>query len=112
MATKDFSNVNTDRVFDQLQDATDSKPAGKGRRKTYTKEEAEQLKMEGRTSGRKGVKMSRINMAFTPDVYDFIKTMSRVTGMTITDFTNTAMRTYIKEHGELYKQAIKIRNSL
>lgn len=113
MATKDYSSINTNRVYDQLNQATDETPAKKRKsRKTYTEEEAKQFKMDGTTSGKKGVKRDRINMAFAPDVYDFIKVMSRITGLSMTEFVNVSLRSYMKDHDDIYKQAIAIREKL
>ena len=43
---------------------------------------------EQKTQGRKGYKMQRINMAFTPDNIQFIRDMSKAKGMTMTQYVN------------------------
>ena len=68
MAKKDFSNIQTSSIYQEIEDAT----AGtRKQRRTYTDTEALEAMQEMQTSGRKGVKLPRINMAFTPDNYTF-----------------------------------------
>lgn len=40
------------------------------------------------TQGRKGHKLPRINMAFTPDNHEYIKHASRQLGISVTEFIN------------------------
>ena len=40
------------------------------------------------TQGRKGHKLPRINMAFTPDNHEYIKKVSRQQGISITEYVN------------------------
>lgn len=42
----------------------------------------------GKTQGKKGHKLPRINMAFSPDNHTFIKKRSRQLGISATDFVN------------------------
>lgn len=42
----------------------------------------------GETQGRKGFKVSRINMGFSPENHDWLRLRSRQRGMTITEFVN------------------------
>ena len=110
---KDFSGVNTNRVYNQIADATavpDKQQAQEVQqtrkaRKTYTDEEQAQFMQEGKTKGRKGCKAIRINMAFTPDVHEYIKTMARVRGESITDFTNRVFEQHMKENADVYQRA-------
>ena len=53
-----------------------------------SEEEAKERMALMQTRGRKGVHLPRINMAFTPENHDFIKTMALVTGKTMTEFLN------------------------
>ena len=94
---KDFSNV-----FDAIAETT---AEGKKERKTYSTEEQEKYRQEGKTMGRKGCKAVRINMAFSPDVHDYIKTMARVRGESITDFTNYVFARSMEENRETYEKA-------
>ena len=122
MAKKDFSQINTGRVYKAIADAT-AEPAQEKQekqetkrkykpRRTYTAQEAQEFLSEMKTTGRKGLKAPRINMAFTPEMYEYIQTMARVSGMTLTDFVNLAMKQHKEEHKDLYEQAVKFRNSL
>ena len=81
-------------------------------RKTYTEEERQEFMASLRTGGRKGCKLPRINMAFTPELYDYIRTMSKVSGLTLTVFLNTVLKQYMDEHREQYDRALEFRNSL
>lgn len=125
MAKKDFSNINTGRVYDAIADAT-ADPAQEAQeaqqaqevketrktRRTYNEQEAQEFTLAYRTSGRKGLKIPRINMGFTPDIYEYIQTMSRVSGISMTDFVNLALRQHRDDHKEIYEKAIEFRNSL
>ena len=83
-----------------------------GSRKTYTEEERQAFMASLRTGGRKGCRLPRINMAFTPELYDYIRTMSKVSGLTLTVFLNTILKQYMDEHREQYDKALEFRNSL
>ena len=111
MAKKDFST--SEKAFDAIAEATAApeEPARK-ERKTYTDAEAAELLAQYKTSGRKGLELPRINVAFTPDLYLYIRTMARVTGQTYTDFINDVMRQYMDAHREIYDQAMQFKNSL
>ena len=67
-------------------------------------EQAEQT-AEFRTQGCKDCKAVRINMAFTPDNYEFIKVMAKATGKSMTDFANDVITAYRNEHPEFLEQA-------
>ena len=115
MATKkDFSEMKTGRVYDTITEATAEKePIKKNKpRKEYTPEERLQFMESMKTSGRKGAKMPRINIAFVPEVYEYIKIMSRVRGETMTEFVNISLKNYMEEHKDIYEKAIEFRNSL
>lgn len=120
MAKKDFTAA-ASRVMDSISDAqnttetrdlTDTPVKRKKERKTYSEAETQEFIESGHTSGRKGVKLSRINMAFTPENYDFIRTMARVRGETITSFVNSMVSQYREEHGEIYRKALEFRDSM
>ncbi len=100
---KDFSNAATTApVYQQIEDATQApvKP-----HKTYTDAQKEALRAAGLTQGRRGVKMRRINMAFDDDVHEYIQTMARVRGETLTAFTNAVFRKSMEDNAELYERA-------
>ena len=113
-----FSKVNTNPVYDVIAEATEAPAAsGKGKkpykpRKTYTEEEAAEALEALHTSGLKGVKLPRINLAFTPANYEFVKIMAQVRGQTLTEFVNDMLQQARENNADLYKQAIKFRESL
>ena len=134
MAIKDFSQVNTGRVYDTIATATaepeqeaaevlqdqettevlqdQEEQKERKPRRTYTEQEAAEALRTLKTSGRKGLKLPRINLAFAPDIYDYVQIMSRVRGESMTDFVNIALRQHMEEHRDLYDRAIEFRNSL
>ena len=44
-------------------------------------------------------------MAFTPEVHEYIKTMARVRGESVTDFTNHVFKQSMEENAALYEKA-------
>lgn len=102
MATKkDFSGINTGRVYNAIEQAT----SRKGQQGTASPQEQAERASELRTQGRKGCKAVRINMAFTPENHQFIKVLARISGQTMTEFTNLVIEKYREEHPELYEEA-------
>lgn len=91
--------------------AEEQKPK-RARRAQYTDEEKEQFMATMKTSGRGGLKLPRINLAFTPENYEYIQIMSRVSGESMTQFVNYALHQHMKEHMDVYEKAIEFRNSL
>lgn len=128
MAKKDFSKVNTGRVYDTIAAATaepeqekheiaaaQDAPAARKKykaRKEYSAQEKQAFLEEMKTTGKKGVKLPRINVAFAPSVYEYIQTMSRVRGESLTAFVNLALREHMDEHRDIYDRAIEFKNSL
>ena len=137
MAKKDFSSMNTGRLFEAIAEATADPAAqeaaedqqaqqepetlqepaytytGPGR-KTYTVESAEALELMNsfKTNGRKGLHLKRINLAFSPENYDYITTMARVRGENLTQFVNKIISEHKADHHEIYDKAVEFRNSL
>lgn len=133
---KDFSSVNTNRVYNAIAEATaepeqvqeaaavlpepaaqEAQEAQEDKRKrknrrTYTEQEAAEIMQTMQTAGRKGIKLARINLAFRPDVYDYVLTMSRVRGETMTQFIDKVLREHMEQHTDIYNKAIEFRNSL
>lgn len=108
---KNFSIIENEQgVYNTISEATAE--GRKPRKGNYTEEEkAEAVKNHG-TQGKKGMKMPRINMAFDGEVYDFVKTMAKMTGTSMTEFMNKCMKEYMDEHGEIYKKAVELRKEL
>lgn len=80
---KDFR---TDKARAQIEAATAAET--RKPRKTYTPEEAAQAMATFTTSGRKGLKLPRINMGFTPTNFDYVHTMASVRGQSMTQYVN------------------------
>lgn len=131
MTKKDFTQVNTNRVYDAIAEATaePETPAAekipmldeseaqelfpkKKERKTYSEKERQEIMRTLKTAGYKGCKLPRINLAFAPDVYDYISTMSQVRGQTMTAFVDHVLRKSMQENAEIYAKAIEFKNSL
>ncbi len=108
MAKKDFSNVHTGSVYETIAEATaDPAPQAIPKRKKDTPPTAEEIQLareQSRTRGRKGVKMLRINMAFTPEIHEYIRTMAQVRGQTVTQFTEAVFRKSMEDNAEIYEQ--------
>ena len=115
MAKKNFDSMSAEPVYSTINEATaearETVPVRKERR-TYSEQEAYELMKEMKTSGRKGVKMPRINIAFQPDVYQYVTVMSRVRGDNLTEFVNLALRQHMEDHSELYNRAMEFRREL
>lgn len=115
---KSFKEIPAGKVKNTIAEATQEAPEtqeaqGKNKpRKTYSAQEAAEFSNSLRTAGRKGVKLPRINLAFTPEIYDYVKTMSKAAGMTYTEFIDTILQDHKKKHAKTYQQAIDIRNSI
>lgn len=75
------------------------------KRKTYSPEEEQEMREAGTTQGRKGCKAVRINMAFSPSVHAYIRTMARVRGESVSEFTEHVFRLSMEENKELYELA-------
>lgn len=86
-------------------------PESKKHQDLTAEERADILRVTG-AAGRKDEKLSRINMAFAPAIYDYIYVMSRACGITMTQFTNLAVKEYAKNHEDLYDRVREFRNSL
>lgn len=106
--TANTGKDNDNRVMDTIQEVTaDPAPAEiprRSRNEAYTEEEIQTARAQGRTQGRKGVKAVRINMAFAPDVHQYIKVMARARGESVTEFTNYVFRQSMEKNASLYEQ--------
>ena len=111
MAKKDFSQVNTNPVYETIAESTMEQQKRRAR-KTYSDQEIEDLQNSLQTAGRKGAKLPRINMAFSKKNYDYINTMSKAAGMNLTEFVNKIVDGHREEHADLYSRALEFRNSL
>lgn len=103
-----FKNIDTGRVYEQI--AKGQKTKGK-HVEASPAEQAERM-ASLKTQGKKGCKAVRINMAFTPDNHEFIKVMAKMTGHSMTEFTNIVIERYRQEHPDLYEDAKKLLDRL
>lgn len=103
-------NINTQPVYSAIAEATAEET--RKERKTYTEAEAQAYKDSLKTAGRKGVKLPRINMAFTPTNYEYIHTMARRAGLTLTEFLNAIISQHMDDHQEQYESILAEREKL
>lgn len=92
-------------LFSMIPDDDQKEPCN-GRR-TYSQDEATFFMSSMRTQGRKGLKMPRINLAFSPENYDYISIMSQSLGKSLTEFVNEIIAGNIVRNQSLYD---RIRN--
>ena len=115
-AKKDFSKLNTGRVYDAIAEAVaepeaqEAQPVQEAQqaqptRKTYTEAEKQDYLQAGKTQGRPGCRAARINLAFYPDQYEYVKTMAAVRGQSITEFVNHIIGQSMEENAALFAQA-------
>lgn len=57
------------------------------------------------TQGHAGMKMMRLNMAFTPSNTEFIRVMSRLNGQSMTRYINSVMDGERERKAEVYQKA-------
>jgi len=58
-----------------------------------------------KTQGRRGMKLPRINMAFTPTNLDFIRVMAGISGQSMTQYVNAVIEAERQRNGEIYQRA-------
>lgn len=119
---KDFSTMNAAPVYSTIADATAEAqevqqaqvPQKKPRKpvEAYSPERAAEMVAAGTTKGRKGCYAHRINMAFSDEVHEYISTMARVRGETITQFTNYIFMKSMQDNAEIYEKAKAFKESL
>lgn len=111
----DFTTASMENVYAHIAEVTQETPEEQKAqekpkkrykdRKEYTPEEAAAFAESFKTSGRKGLRLPRINVAFTPENYEYIRTMSRVRGENYTAFINWLIKTHKDENMDMYKKA-------
>lgn len=116
MARKKILNVNADPVYSRIKDST-AEPAPqkippRSPDEPPTNEEIMIARETYQTQGRKGVQAIRINMAFSPAVHEYIKRMSRVMGLSITEFTEMVFKKSMEDNAELYDKAKQFEEEL
>lgn len=73
-------------------------------RKEYTEQEKAEAMENMRTSGLKGVKIPRINLALRPSNYAYLETMSKHLGQTKTELLNELIADSMKKNKKLYER--------
>lgn len=71
----------------------------------YTMQEQIEAAEARRTQGRKGLKMPKMNMSFTPSNMEYLRVMAGVNGMTVTRFMNYIIEQHAAANAERYKKA-------
>ncbi|MFI3255454.1 MAG: hypothetical protein R3Y63_14135 [Eubacteriales bacterium] len=77
-----------------------------------TEQEKQQALSEGKTQGKRGCKLPRIHMAFTPENIDYIEVMSRLNGTTKGAFVNDLLNQHREDNGEIYQKAKNLITSM
>lgn len=80
--------------------------------KIYTEEEKQAYLEQGKSAGRRGIKLPRINLAFTTTNYEYIQTMARATGQTMTAFINQVLEQHRAAHMDTLERMQQFRKEL
>lgn len=80
--------------------------------KIYTEEEKQAYLKQGKSSGRRGIKLPRINVAFTLDNYEYVQIMARATGQTMTAFINQVLDQHRAAHADTLERMQQFREEL
>ena len=107
-----ISEATADTEVEQTAEVQEVAEKPKKPRKTYTAEEIAEFQENMNTSGRKGAWLKRINTGFSKSNYEYIMTMSRVSGLTLSAFINQALAQHKEDHRDLYEQALEFRKRL
>ena len=99
MASKDFSNIGKSSIVGDIRTATHTPQS------EITEEELHARRAAGKTQGRAGAKMLRLNMAFTEENSEFIRVVARVTGRSMTQVTNQIVKEYRENNPEIFEIA-------
>lgn len=119
---KDFSAANMGPVYDTIAEATaepadapevdatpdtqeTEEPQRQRRRTVYTEQEKQDHRNARKTQGRPGIKITRLNLAISPEMYEYVKIMARVRGEAMGDFIERALREDMERHKDLYQEA-------
>jgi len=74
--------------------------------------EVQDTQDELRTQGRAGMKLPRINLAFSPTNYEFIKIMAALHGQNLTQYVNDLINAERERSSEAFNKAKELRDSL
>lgn len=119
MSKKDFKNINTNHVYETMKNALAQDAYGAhdvqetyDAYRVHEEHETQDNLISSNTCKNKKLKLPRINMSFSHEIYDYIKTMSKVGGISITEFVNLIIKNHMDKHIDQYNKTIEIRNSL
>lgn len=74
--------------------------------------EAPDAQEELRTQGRAGMKLPRINLAFSPTNYEFVKIMAALHGQNLTQYINDIISAERERSSDAFNKAKELRDSL
>lgn len=100
--------TSTNRVSEAIEKSGQKKQ----QQSTATPEEIRARQSALKTQGRKGCKGPRINMQFTPENHQFVKTMSKVRGIPMSKFLDEIITEYRENHADQYEALIEIINKM
>ena len=100
------ANENTTHEVQQVQDTQDVHDV----HDAHNTQEVQQYgdPVSKTTQGKKGKKLPRINMAFSPENLEHIRLMARVTGCSATAYVNQLIAADREQRGEVVAQATKL----
>ena len=75
---------------------------------TQQEQEAYNAQDTPSTQGRKGAKLPRINMAFSPQNLEYLRVMSGIRGISITKYVNTLIEQDREKNAETYEAAKRL----
>ena len=116
---KDFSAANMGPVYDTIAEATadapevdaapdtqeTGEPQRQRRRTVYTEQEKQEHMNAHKTQGRPGIKIARLNLAISPEMFEYVRIMSRVRGEAMGNFIDRALREDMERYKDLYQEA-------
>lgn len=119
-AKKDFSKVNTNRMYEQINEAaaeTEQLPGQLELQQDGSIVEAKKTGSKKTTAPKKATKekteaAARINLAVTPGNYEYIRTMGALRGENMTEFINSVIREHQEANQEIYNNAKALLNKL
>ena len=88
--------------------AVDQTTKHKRRRHIYTEAEAAAHVAAADTQGRRGLKATRINLAFTAEGHEYVRIMSRIRGETIAEFVDVCLMEHRERNKDIYGEAVKL----
>lgn len=107
MGKKDFS-----ATFKQITQTVQEPQQVQEVQKTPTEQEIQKAQAEQQTQGKKGYKMQRINMAFTPDNIEYIRAISKLKGLTMTQYINSLVDSDRLKNAQISEQLKELLKSL